>query len=522
MGVPLRHSLSLRLAGIIAALSGLALAVLTEVNRRNVEHLLLEQAETNAAVATAGMVDGLDAVLGSVERLARLAALQLEERPATAAELEAAARRLLAVGPQVYGCLAVREADGTRVGVGVQRTPGVAALTVRDLAAPGEAFWDRAWYKEVLERNRLVWSEPFFDRGGTDRNVVQVMVPVFRRGRTEADEPVAAGAVAVLIDLDWLRRLANVSEFSDTSFAIIFSRTGRLIIHPKQNYVIAETMTTLSEKDGTPEWAGIQEAVLSRRQGAQRFTDQRAGQRVHVNFRPSRTAGWGVVMGFDDAEFQRPLQAYRWMTIAFLGSALLALAVIAFVVTRLALRPLAGLAVAADEIGRKNLDCEIPAPPRPDEVGSLAASFRGMRDALKAQHLERRWSSQALEHQLRYNQLIIDSIHELVFVVTKTGHLSRVNPAVLTATGFKANDIIRLPLQKLVRPSAPVDGDEDPIRRALKEGIEVVDIAGVVSRFDATDIPVRFSIVPLREKVQVVGGVITARPLSPVSPAQRS
>jgi hypothetical protein len=36
MLVPLRHSLSLRLAGIIALLSGITLAILTEVNRRNV------------------------------------------------------------------------------------------------------------------------------------------------------------------------------------------------------------------------------------------------------------------------------------------------------------------------------------------------------------------------------------------------------------------------------------------------------------------------------------------------------
>jgi hypothetical protein len=46
------------------------------------------------------------------------------------------------------------------------------------------------------------------------------------------------------------------------------------------------------------------------------------------------------------------------------------------------------------------------------------------------QHRERRWASRALEHQLRYNQLIIDSIGELVFVLTKVLKISRVNPIV--------------------------------------------------------------------------------------------
>ena len=46
---------------------------------------------------------------------------------------------------------------------------------------------------------------------------------------------------------------------------------------------------------------------------------------------------------------------------------------------------------------------------------------------LSTENLERQWANQALEHQLRYNHLIVDSINDLVFVLTKALNISRVN-----------------------------------------------------------------------------------------------
>ena len=190
------------------------------------------------------------------------------------------------------------------------------------------------------------------------------------------------------------------------------------------------------------------------------------------------------------------------------------------VVTRVALRPLGELAAAADQIAERNLDVAIAEPKRDDEIGLLARSFRSMRDALKAQHLERRWADQSLAHQLHYNQLIIDSISELVFVLTKALNISRLNPAVTHTTGFKEIDLIKSPLGRVVQLLGPA-GTTPPataatLLLALKEGRTVRDHLATLTAKDSTTLTVLLTLVPLRDSNRVVGGVVTLRPVNPV------
>ena len=57
-------------------------------------------------------------------------------------------------------------------------------FATRDLATPEQSYWTRDWYREALERGQPVWGEPFFDQGGTERNVVRITVPRKRSSTT--------------------------------------------------------------------------------------------------------------------------------------------------------------------------------------------------------------------------------------------------------------------------------------------------------------------------------------------------
>ncbi len=523
MRVKFFNSVPARLAGLILLLSGATLSVLTELNRRLVERILLDQAQVQAAASTAAVVDGLDGVTGSVERLAKFIARNLDGRMVSAAYIEQTARDVILDNPNIYGCSLAFEpvalaAGQARLGVYVHRSATPSRFVTRDLAAPEQAYWTRDDYRAVLERAQTVWSEPYFDRGGTDRNVVRISTPVFH---TIGDTRQPAGVVSAIIDLDWLRRLANVQEFADSSYTIIFSRTGRIVIHPKPTYIIAETVETLAEKDNTPELVKIQQAVAAKRQGSLRYTETSPARVVYANYRPAKVAGWGVIVGYDESEFLKSQQAFRRITAIFLGSLLLVLGGVVIVTTQVILRPLGTLAVAADEIGRENLDCEVPASRREDEVGRLARAFAGMRDALKAQRLERRWAAQSLEHQLRYNQLIIDSIGELVFVLTKALNVSRVNPAVIKSTGHEEVELIKSALGRWVRlapaPGQPAASASDVLLGALRNGRSLHDLPALLLRKDGTESPALLTLMPLRDNNRVVGGVVTLRLAPPIT-----
>ena len=527
MRVPFLHSLPVRLAGLILLLSGVTLLILTEINRRAVERLLIEQAEVQAMLSTVAVVDGLDGVIGSAERLARTVARDLEGRNLTPAEVERLARVPLQDHPSLFAFTIAFEpaalgTGGAHCGYTVFRSNVQERYVTRDLATPDQAYWQRDWYREVVDKGVTVWSDPFFDQGGTDRAVVRVAVPIYR---TAGEKRTLVGAVAAMIELDWLRRLANTNEFSDTAFTIIFARSGKLILHPRPNYAIAETMETLADKERVPELAAIRQSVLAKRQGTLSYEDTILKRRVHVNYKPTKVAGWGVVVGYEEEEFLKHQRAFRLLAAGFLGASLLGLAGIVIGVTRYALRPLGTLATATGEIARGNLDCEVPATTRADEIGALTRAFREMRDALKAQYLERRWASQALEHQLKYNNLIIDTIDELVFVVTKAFHVSRINPAVTRVAGYRQTDVLKTRLEKLLS-LVPAAGDAGPanvdvLKAVVQAGESRHDLPATLVAKDGARLQVLLTLVPLRDANQVVGAVITLKrlPVAAQAPA---
>lgn len=155
-------------------------------------------------------------------------------------------------------------------------------------------------------------------------------------------------------------------------------------------------------------------------------------------------------------------------------------------------------------------------------VQERTAELAAANARLSTENLERQWTNLALEHQLRYNQLIVNSISDLVFVLTKAMNVSRVNPAVVRLTGFEPADLVNQPLSRVVRLVNEPGGAEapmlDPIAQALKEGHDLRDQPAVMEDKRGRQTPVRLTLFPLRDGDKVVGGVATLQ-LAPPCPA---
>jgi CHASE3 domain sensor protein len=133
--------------------------------------------------------------------------------------------------------------------------------------------------------------------------------------------------------------------------------------------------------------------------------------------------------------------------------------------------------------------------------------------ALKQENLERRWSYQALDHQGRYNQLIINSIAEMVFVISRALNISRINPAVVLQTSWEPKDLVAQSIERVLQlpPEAGGAADQNPLSQAMRVGREIQDRPAVLATRSGRTIPVRFSLVPLHDQDKVVGGVVTVR-----------
>ncbi|MES1245678.1 MAG: ATP-binding protein [Acidobacteriota bacterium] len=127
--------------------------------------------------------------------------------------------------------------------------------------------------------------------------------------------------------------------------------------------------------------------------------------------------------------------AARRMTLLLaLGTALAALSV--WLLSRAVLRPLGGLARAAREIERGNLDASVPVTSR-DELGALAATFNSMAGSLR----ELRRSDQArLLRARRVSQSAVDQLPQAVAVFSDTGEVELVNATASSALGLRPGE----------------------------------------------------------------------------------
>ena len=143
------------------------------------------------------------------------------------------------------------------------------------------------------------------------------------------------------------------------------------------------------------------------------------------------------------------------------------------------------------------------------KVVERTAELANANGRLVSENLERRWANQGLEHQLRYNQLIINSINDLVLVITKATNISRVNPAVVRLTGHETHELIHVPFASFARLTgegrAPMI---DPIAQAMSDGQDLREQRAVIIDKLGREIPVRLALFPLRDRDKVVGGVV--------------
>jgi PAS domain S-box-containing protein len=155
------------------------------------------------------------------------------------------------------------------------------------------------------------------------------------------------------------------------------------------------------------------------------------------------------------------------------------------------------------------------------KVRARTAELASANEGLVSENFERRWANQALEHQLRYDRLIINSINDLVFVLTKALNISRINPAVCQQTGWQPQDLANQPFGSIVRLSGDGAGDAtlgDPLTLALAAEHELREKPGLLKDKAGRDIPVRVALYPLRDGDKVVGGVVILQVDRPTAP----
>lgn len=135
---------------------------------------------------------------------------------------------------------------------------------------------------------------------------------------------------------------------------------------------------------------------------------------------------------------------------------------------------------------------------------------------LTRENRERKWTTLSQDRQLRYNHAIVNTVSDLVFVLSKALNVTRLNPVVAHATGLAEEEILGRPITQFLRLPAQENGAPaiDRLQRAVGEGRELNSYPAELLDRDGKSRPGVLSLVPLRDDDSVVGAVVVVRLLT--------
>ncbi|MEW6303400.1 MAG: CHASE3 domain-containing protein [Verrucomicrobiota bacterium] len=202
-----------------------------------------------------------------------------------------------------------------------------------------------------------------------------------------------------------------------------------------------------------------------------------------------------------DRESYLSAQATRWTLYAGVGFNLVLLSLIFWLIRD----DLAARRRAATALEEANLSLEA-------KVSERTAELAKSNESLESEVLERKWSQAALERQFRHNELIINSIGDAIFVISRRGNIIRLNPGATRLAGWNPQDLTAEPLGKVLQLAGAGNGSLGPILTALEQGHEAYDLRASLKTKPGNEIAVLVKCFPIRDSDKVVGGVVTCMP----------
>jgi sigma-B regulation protein RsbU (phosphoserine phosphatase) len=240
-------------------------------------------------------------------------------------------------------------------------------LQERNLADDATHYWEQYWFLGGMGCDPGCWQHPFLSRS-RHRLLVNYSAPIRHNGH-------AIGLVNTDITLEWLQKMLDTLRKPEGAFTFVLGSDGRYLAHDHVSQVgllaAPALLQAMARQDGAPV----------------RLADTPGGP-VWVYPSPIQGTFWSLGLAMPEAHIYADVRKL-FLTGLVLGLlALLGIALTTVVTLRRTLAPLGVLAQRAEHVARGELDFDLPATDRQDEIGRLTDSFDQMRHQLAA-HLRR-------------------------------------------------------------------------------------------------------------------------------------
>ena len=247
-----------------------------------------------------------------------------------------------------------------------------------------------AWYAQPKKLNRPVWTEPYFDEGAGNIQMVTYSVPFYQAGRL-------AGVATVDLDLSQLPQLAGLMPEPNTNRYVV-SKSGVFVFHPQTERLGQPLNSDPGRFPSSVTKVLMAPEPVARHQVLE--TQQRGGDLFWLSSAPITSTDWYSITEVNaSGTLQAVEQKLKLSFFRALAMLSIAIAGLFFFISRI-LEPIARLARAASRVtAGQPFSFDIADPY--NEVGVLATNIAVMTERLQQRERELLALNEDLENRIQ-------------------------------------------------------------------------------------------------------------------------
>jgi sigma-B regulation protein RsbU (phosphoserine phosphatase) len=254
---------------------------------------------------------------------------------------------------------------------------GDSIITIQ-LGNPEYEYFIMDWYQIPFMLQKPYWSEPYYDEGGGNVLMTTYSVPFNRKvdGKQKA-----VGIITMDLELDWFTEIISEVKIFESGYASVISKNGTFITHPNKDWIMNESIFSVSEELENPH---LREIGREMQKGKTNYVvSNLLGVERIMYYTPLPSSNWTLAVLFPKSEMYKALHNISITLIILIVIGLVLLTIIIERIVSKQLRPLSCFARSAHQIADGNFDTALPDIKTEDEMRELHLSFETMQTDLK-------------------------------------------------------------------------------------------------------------------------------------------
>ena len=150
------------------------------------------------------------------------------------------------------------------------------------------------WYLIPKRIGKAFWTEPYFDLGGGNINLITYSVPIYKYNDNSKK---FVGVITVDMSLDWINKIVGSIKIENEGFALLVTRLGTVISTDikNKNWRLRETIFSLAAEHKWRGFRSIGEKIISGQMGREYFTGSK-GVKYIISYMPIKRSNWSLLI----------------------------------------------------------------------------------------------------------------------------------------------------------------------------------------------------------------------------------